>query len=131
MIQDQYNSIIMKQKKIIDLLHNTPNHPFNFKAKDWVKINYGSREKYNEDNQIRFKTSMLRSSLCEYSDVYILVKRTITVAEKTAAASDNTNKNVIFKISGPLTNCISRIYNTQVDDVHEIAVVIPMYNLIK
>ena len=120
MVQDRYNSIIMKQKKIIDLLHNTPNHPFNFKAKDWVKINYGSRERYNEDNQIRFKISMLRSSLCEYSDVYILVKRTITVTEKTAAASNNTNKNVIFKISGPLTNCISRIYNTQADDVHEI-----------
>ena len=50
----------------------------------WAKINDESRGTYNKDNQIRFKISMLRSSLCDYSDVYVLVKRTITVANTTA-----------------------------------------------
>ena len=74
---------------------------------------------------------MLRSSLCDYNDAYILVKEIITVAEKTAAAPNNTDEKVIFKNSAPLTNCMSRINNTQIDDVHDIAVVMPMYNLIK
>ena len=61
---------------------------------------------YNEDNKIRFKTSMLRSSLCDYSDA---CKGTIIVAEATAAAPSNANKKVIFKNCPPFTNCVSRI----------------------
>ena len=72
---------------------------------------------------------MLRSSLCDYSDAYILIKRTITFA--TAAAPNNENKKVKCKNCVPFTNCISRINNTQVDDAHDIDVVIPMFNLIE
>ena len=53
----------MQYQKILNLLHNTPNQPFKFKTKKWVKINDESRRTYNADNQIRFKTSMFRSSL--------------------------------------------------------------------
>ena len=52
----------MEYQKIINLLDNTPNQPPNFKTKNWVKINDKTRGTYNEDNQIRFKTSMLRPS---------------------------------------------------------------------
>ena len=74
----------MRYQKIINLLDNTANQPTKFKTKNWVEINDGSRGTYDEDNQVRFKTSMLRSSLCAYSDTYILVKGTITVANTAA-----------------------------------------------
>ena len=74
----------MRYQKIINLLDNTANQPTRFKTKNWVEINDGSQGTYDEDNQIRFKTSMLRSSLCAYSDTYILVKGTITVANTAA-----------------------------------------------
>ena len=57
---------------------------------------------------------MLKSSLCDYNDAYILVKGTITVANTSTAgaAANNTNKKVIFKNCAPFTNCISEINNT-------------------
>ena len=57
----------MKYQKLINLLDNTPNQPSKFKTKNSVEINDESRGTYNEDNQVRFKTSMLMSSLCGYS----------------------------------------------------------------
>ena len=113
------------------MLHNTPNQPSKFKAKNWVKINDESRGTYNEVNQIRFKTSLLRSSLCDYSDAHILVKETITVEEETEVAPYNANKKVLFKNCASFRDCISRISNTQVDDAHNIDVVMPTYNLIE
>ena len=76
---------------------------------------------------------MLKSSLCDYSDAYILVKGTISVSNTAAEDTDanNTNKNVIFKNCAPFTNCISEIINTQVDNAKEIDIVMPMYNLIE
>ena len=60
---------------------------------------------------------MLRSSLCDYGDAYILVKENITVNNTAAAgaAANNTNKKVIFKNCALFTNCISKINNTQID----------------
>ena len=76
---------------------------------------------------------MLKSSLCDYSDAYILVKGTISVNNTAAqgAAANNTNKKVIFKNCAPFTNCISKINNTQIDNAKDIDIVIPMYNLIE
>ena len=76
---------------------------------------------------------MLRSSLCDYSDAYILVKGNITVNNTAAdgAAANNTNKKVIFKNCAPFTNCISKINNTQTDNAEYIDVVLPIYNLIQ
>ena len=62
----------MEYQKIINLLDNTTNQTTEFRTKNWVEINDELRKTYNEDNQIRFKTSVLRSSLCDYSDAYIL-----------------------------------------------------------
>ena len=75
---------------------------------------------------------MLTSNLCNYSNAYILVKGTITVANTAAQGQlDNAiNKKVRFKHLVPFVNWISRINNTQVDNTHEIDVVMPMYNLL-
>ena len=76
---------------------------------------------------------MLRSSLCDYSDAYILVKGNITVNNTAAAGADtnNNNKKVILKNCAPFTNCISRINNEQTDNAKYIDIVMPMYNLIE
>ena len=76
---------------------------------------------------------MLKPSLCDYSDAYIIVKRTIAVNNTTAADADtnNTNKKVIFKNFAPFTNCISEINNTQEDNAKDTDIVMPMYNLVE
>ena len=104
----------MEYEKIINLLDYTPNQPSKFKTKKTVQITDESRRRYNEDKQIRFKTSMLRSSLCDYSDAYILVKKTITAISTAAQGQPNNgaNKEVLLKTCAPFTNCISRINNT-------------------
>ena len=73
---------IMEYEKIINLLKNTPNQPTKFRTKNWVEINDDSRGTHNTNSQIRFKTSMLRSSLCDYSEAYILVSGTIKFLEQ-------------------------------------------------
>ena len=76
---------------------------------------------------------MLKSSLCDYSDAYILVKGTITVNNTGAADADanNTDKKLIFKNCAPFTNCISEINNTQVGNAKDLDIVMPIYNLIE
>ena len=76
---------------------------------------------------------MLKSSLCDYSDAYILVKGTITVNNTAAAgaAANNTNKKVMFKNCAQFTNCISEINNMQIDNAKDIDIVMPMCNLIE
>ena len=69
----------MEYQKIINLLNNAPKQPSEFKTKNWVEINDGSYGAYSTVNQIKFKTSMIRSCLYDNSYVYILVKETITV----------------------------------------------------
>ena len=93
------------------MLENTPNQSTKFRTKKWLEINDESRGMYNTNSQIKFKTSMLRSSLCDYSDAYILVSGTITVAE-VAACGGNNGIQVVFKNCAPFTNSISEINNT-------------------
>ena len=59
------------------MLNNEPNQPTKFRTKNWIEINDDAHGTYNIDSQINFKTSMLKSSLCDCSDTYILVKETI------------------------------------------------------
>ena len=65
----------MEYQKIANLLDNTPDQPFKFRAKNWVEINDESKESYSTGSDITFKTTMLRSNLCDYADTYILVYR--------------------------------------------------------
>ena len=115
------------------MLDHASNQPSKFRTKNWVEINNESRRTYSANRQINFKTSMLRSSLCEYSDLYIFAKGNISVNNTAAADADanNTNKKVIFKNCAPFTNCISKINNTQIDNAEYIDIVMPMYNLIE
>ena len=131
--EGNYNNIIMEYQKIANLLDNTSNQPSKFRSKNWVEITDESRGTYAANKQIKFKTSMLRSSLCDYSDAYILVKGNISVNNTAGANADanNTNKKVIFKYCAPFTDCISKINNTQVDNAKDIDIVMPMYNLIE
>ena len=121
----------MEYQKIANLTDDTPNQPSKFRTRNWVEINDESRGAYNVNSQIKFKTTILKSSLCDYSDAYILVKGTITVNNTAAAGAtaNNINKKVIFKNCAPFTNCIGEIYNTQIDNAKDIDIVMPMYNL--
>ena len=124
----------MEYQKIANLIDDdASNQPSKFRTRNWVEINDESRGAYNVNSQIKFKTTMLKSSLCDYSDVYILVKGTISVNNTAAqgAAANNTNKKVIFKNCAPFTNCISEINNTQIDNAKDIDIVMPIYNLIE
>ena len=63
----------MEYQKMTNLLNDSSNKTSKFSTKNWVETNDKSRGTYNDDKQDKFKT-MLKSSLCDYSDVYILVK---------------------------------------------------------
>ena len=80
------------------MLNDGSNQPSKFRTRKWVEINDDVRGVYSPNKQIRFKTSMLRSSLCDYNDAYIIVKGNIAVNTTAGAGADanNTNKKVIF-----------------------------------
>ena len=92
-----------------------------------------NHEKHNTSSDIKFKTLMIRSNLCDYSNAYIHVKATIAVLNTAAAVAsvNDTNKNIIFKNCTPFTNCTSEMNNTQVDDAEDFDIVMLMYNLIE
>ena len=122
----------MEYQKIANLLDSASNKPSKFRTRNWVEINDDIRGAYSPNKQIRFKTAMLRSSLCDYSDAYILVKGNISVNNTaTAAAPTDRSIKVIFKKITPFTNCISKINNTQIDNTEYINIVMPMYNVIE
>ena len=104
-----------------------------FRTKTWIEANDQSRGVYNTSSDIRFKTTMLRSSFCDYSDTYILIKWRITITGKGADAAarqaDERDKGVIFKKCAPFISCKSEIYNTETDNAKNIDKVMPMYNL--
>ena len=123
----------MEYQKKPNLIDDTSNQPSKFRTRNWVEINDESRGAYNVNSQIKFKTTMLKSTLCDYSDAYILVKGTISVNNTAAAGAgaNNINRKVIFKNCAPFTNCISEINNTQIGNAKDIDIVRPMYNLIE
>ena len=119
----------MEYLKKANLLDDASSQPSKFKTKNWVEINNGSGGTCNVNSQIKFKTTMLKSILCDYSDAYILVKGTITV--NITAAADDVNKKVIFKNCVPFTNCINEINNTEIDNAKDLDIVKPMYNIME
>ena len=125
----------MEHQKIANLIDDASNQPSKLRTKNWAEINDESRGTYNVNSQIKFKTTILKSSLCDYSDAYILVNEQITStgvgADAAARQADERDKGVTFKNCAPFTNCISEINNTQVDNAKDIDIVMPMYNLIE
>ena len=102
----------MEYQKIANLLNNASNQSSKFRTENWVEINDESRGGYTTGSDIKFKTTVLRSTLCGYADAYILVKGTITITR--AGGNDATrqaverNKDVIFKSCAPFTKCINK-----------------------
>ena len=125
----------MEHQKIANLIDDASNQPSKLRTKNCAEINDESRGTYNVNSQIKFKTTILKSSLCDYSDAYILVNEQITStgvgADAAARQADERDKGVTFKNCAPFTNCISEINNTQVDNAKDIDIVMPMYNLIE
>ena len=111
----------MEYQKITNLLD----------IKKWVEVHdqLGSADdRYKPSKQIRFITSMLRSDLCDFSDAYIVVKRSITVTNPDNNAHD---KKLAFKDNALFVSCISKINNTLIDNAEDLDVVMPMYNLLQ
>ena len=82
--------------------------------KKWVEVYDQSEKNYSPDKEIRIKTSMLRSDLCDYSDAYIVAKGDITLEGNNDA--NKRNKNLAFKNNAPFINCISKINGTKIDN---------------
>ena len=120
----------MEFQKIANFLDTTSNNKDlpKFVTKKWIEVYDQSEGNYDVNKEIRIKTSMLRSDLCDYSDAYIVVKGTITVTDPDNAKR---NKSVAFKNNAPFINCISKINGVQIDNAEDLDVVMPMYNLLE
>ena len=90
---------------------------------------------YNTNSDIRFKTTVLEFSFCDYRDAYILVKGTVTITGTGANAAgrqaEERDKGIIIKNCAPFINCKTEINNTEIDNAKDICIVMPMYNLIE
>ena len=97
----------MEYQKIANLLDNASNQPSKFRTKNWVEINDESRGTYT-GNGIKFKTTMLKSNLCDYADAYILVKGTVIITgggyDAAARQADERNKSVYLKTVNRILN---------------------------
>ena len=119
----------MECNKINNLLGPVRDELPGFITKKWIEIQSQSGSTYNTSKPIRFKTSILRSDLCDYSDAYVWVKGTVTVT--------NPNNNVNFdrrltlKNNAPFISCVSKINGELVENAEDLDIVIPMYNFLE
>ena len=97
----------MEYQKIKNLLDNIPDKVPRFITKKWIEVHDQSGETYNTNKQIRFKTSMLRSDLCDFSDAYIVVKGIVTISAD-ERDRDEMNRQVTLKNNAPFISCISK-----------------------
>ena len=100
-----------------------------FVTKKWIEVYDQSGGNYNVNKEIRIKTSMLRSDLCDFNDACIVVKGDITLEGDNDA--NKQNKNLAFKNNAPFINCISKINGVKIDNAEDLDVVMSMYNLRK
>ena len=128
----------MEYHKINNLLLSEDNESeqlSKFVTIKYVKVNSFS-DTYNENKSIRFKTPMLRSDLCDYSDAYILVKGTIIVTangdnNNADNIRDKRNRPLISKNNAPFVSCITRINGELIEDTDDLDIAMPMYNLLE
>ena len=128
MEHDKINNLLISEDNENEVLSK-------FLTREYVRIN-SLLNTYNENKSIRFKTPMLRSSLCDYSNAYILVKSTITVTAPGANNDannirDKKNRPVILKNNAPFVSCITRINGELIEDANDLDIVIPMYKLLE
>ena len=144
----------MEFQKIVNFIGTTCDNKDlpTFVTKKWIEVYDQSEGNYNVNKEIRIKTSMLRSDLCDFSDAYIFVKGNIFVTKKTftandidapnntagnATATNNANNNafgekeLVFKNNAPFINCVSKINGVKIDNAEDLDVVMPIYNLLE
>ena len=119
----------MEFNKINNLLGPAHDKVPRFITKKWIEVQSQSGNTYNTTKPIRFKTSMLRSDLCDYSDAYVWVKGKITVTNPNDNA--NFNKELTLKNNAPFLSCISKINGELVENAEYLDIVMPMYNLLE
>ena len=121
----------MELQKIVNFLDTTSDDKDlpRFVTKKWIEVYDQSEGNYNVNKEIRIKTSMLRSDLCDFNDAYIVVKVNITLKGDNNASKRN--KNLAFKNNVLFINCISKINGVKIDNAEDLDVVMPMYNLLE
>ena len=128
----------MEYNKINNLLLSEDNESeklSKFVTREYVRVNSLSNT-YDVNKSITFKTPMLRSNLCDYSDTYKLVKGTITITATGAnnganSIRDKRNRPVILKNNAPFVSCITRINGELIEDADDLDIVMSMYNLLE
>ena len=114
----------MEFQKIINLIGDDVES--RFQTKDYVAVNDSNNNDYNGE-EIRIKTTMLRSSLCDYSKAYIKVKGMVDFTNLTA----NKKGRFVLKNCAPFRSCSVKINHTVIDEQEFLDLVMPMYNLIE
>ena len=110
----------MEYKNITNLLDTTSDNVPRFIPKKWIEVydeSGNAENRYTPRKQIRFKTPMIQSDLCDYSDAYIVVKGTINVTDPNNNAYD---KKLAFKSNAPFISCISKTNNTLIDNAEDL-----------
>ena len=116
----------MEYQKITNLLSTRSDNEPRFITKKCVEVHDQSgNDRYNPSKQIRFKKSMLRLDLCDFSDAYIV----ITVTE--TASGNRKNRPLAFKNNAPFISYNSEINNTLIDNAEDLDILMPMYNLLE
>ena len=126
----------MEYDKINNLLFSEDNESeqlSKFVTREYVRV-ISLLDAYNENKSIRLKTPMLRSTLCDCCDAYILVKGIITVNGVVNGAENDIarrNRPLILKNNAPFVSCITRINGELIEDAEDLDIVMPMYNLLE
>ena len=107
----------MEFNKINNLLGPAHHEVPRFITKKWIEVQSQSRSTYNTSKPIRFKTSMLRFDLCDYSDAYVWVKGTITVTNPNSNA--NFDRRLALKNNAPFISCVSKINGELVENAED------------
>ena len=129
----------METQKNVNLLNGSDNENSKLATKKWYVIDNESKGNYSHKNPIKFLTKSIESSLCDYSDAYILVTGNITVTRSNPAAGGNSQRKqpldaatqVVFKNCAPFEKCSTEIDGTLVDEANFVNITMPMYNLIE
>ena len=121
-----HQHIKIEFQKIVNFLNTTSdeNLPI-FNTEKLIEVYDQSGGNYNINKEIRIKTLMLRSDLCDYSDAYIVIKGTITVTNPDDAKKI---KATAFKNNAPFINCNLKIHGVKIYIAEDLDVVMPIYN---
>ena len=123
--------IKMEFQKIANLLDATSDDKYlpRFVTKKWIEVYDQSAGNYNVNKEIILKRSIPRSDLCDFRDLYIVVKGDIPLEIDNDA--NKRNENLAFKNNAPFTNCISKTNGVKIDNAEDLDALMPMYNLLQ